>query len=172
MTQCLQILKTGFFSSTIPSNEQHSVHPEQVRSLPLTSLPLAAILIGGPCFITISLPSIRATPELTWLLGSRGASRAAVNKAGRASQRALPPARRNRGPIAASIIPSPSKPMHYPPGLRARSWFKSCRRVRRLHLTESLRRSAAYKCVLEPPARGPLDRHRASSMPRPFHCLG
>src|ERR1700719_809688 len=82
MTQCLQILKTGFFNSTIPSSEQHSVHPEQVRSLPPTSPLLAAILIWGPCFISISLHSFRAMPELIWLLGSGGASSAAVNESG------------------------------------------------------------------------------------------
>src|SRR5262249_2352397 len=50
MTQCLQILKTGFCNSTIPSSEQHSVHPEQVRSLTLL-LPFIVRLTCGPCFI-------------------------------------------------------------------------------------------------------------------------
>jgi len=50
MMQFLQIVKTGFFNSTIPSSEQHSVHPEQVR--PGISLPLGTILICGICFIS------------------------------------------------------------------------------------------------------------------------
>jgi len=52
MTQYLQFLKTGFFNSTIPNSEQHSVHPEQVRSL--TSLPFVVKLTRGPGFILSS----------------------------------------------------------------------------------------------------------------------